>query len=141
MGLIDELKQFAAKGNAVDMAVGILVGGAFTKVVNSIVADVLMPPIGVLIGGVDFKSLQIVLKTDTKDGVETVTAAIGYGKFINNLVEFAIVVVCAFIVVKLMNKIIALRISDVRSAVENIQSAADLKKATAKIDDLKKMVD
>ena len=141
MGFLDELKTFAAKGNAVDMAVGILVGGAFTKIVNSIVSDILMPPIGVLIGGVDFKSLQIVLKTDNKDGVETVTAAIAYGKFINNLVEFAIVVLCAFIVVKLMNKLIALRLSDVRAAVEGIQSAADLKKATAKLDDLKKMVE
>ena len=140
MGFIDELKNFAAKGNAVDMAVGILVGGAFTKVVNSIVSDMLMPPIGVLIGGTDFSQLKIVLKSVMKDGVET-GPAINYGKFINVCVEFAIVVVCAFVVVKLMNKIIALRISDVRSAVENIQSAADLKKATAKIDDLKKMVD
>lgn len=141
MGFIDELKQFAAKGNAVDMAVGILVGGAFTKVVNSVVADILMPPIGVLIGGVDFKSLQFVLRTETKDGVETVTAAIAYGKFIQNLFEFVIIVLCAFVVVKMMNKIIALRISDVRAAVEGIQSAADLKKVTAKIDDLKKMAD
>ena len=133
MGFIDELKQFAAKGNAVDMAVGILVGGAFTKVVNSIVSDMLMPPIGVLIGGTDFSQLRIVLKSVMKDGVET-GPAINYGKFIN-------VVVCAFVVVKLMNKVIALRISDVRAAVEGIQSAADLKKATAKIDELKKMVD
>jgi large conductance mechanosensitive channel len=140
MGFIDELKQFAAKGNAVDMAVGILVGGAFTKVVNSIVSDMLMPPIGVLIGGTDFSQLRIVLKSVMKDGVET-GPAINYGKFINVCVEFAIVVVCAFVVVKLMNKIIALRISDVRAAVEGIQSAADLKKATAKIDELKKMVD
>ena len=140
MGFIDELKQFAAKGNAVDMAVGILVGGAFTKVVNSIVSDMLMPPLGVLIGGTDFSQLKIVLKS-VMNGVETVTAAIKYGAFINNLVEFAIVVLCAFVVVKMMNKIIALRISDVRAAVEGIQSAADLKKATAKIDELKKMVD
>jgi large conductance mechanosensitive channel len=140
MGFIDELKQFAAKGNAVDMAVGILVGGAFTKVVNSIVSDMLMPPIGVLIGGTDFSQLRIVLKSVMKDGVET-GPAINYGKFINVCVEFAIVVVCAFVVVKLMNKVIALRISDVRAAVEGIQSAADLKKATAKIDELKKMVD
>ena len=140
MGFIEELKQFAAKGNAVDMAVGILVGGAFTKVVNSIVSDMLMPPIGVLIGGTDFSQLRIVLKSVMKDGVET-GPAINYGKFINVCVEFAIVVVCAFIVVKLMNKVIALRISDVRAAVEGIQSAADLKKATAKIDELKKMVD
>lgn len=140
MGFIEELKQFAAKGNAVDMAVGILVGGAFTKVVNSIVSDMLMPPIGVVIGGTDFSQLKVVLKSVVKDGVET-GPAINYGKFINVCVEFAIVVLCAFIVVKLMNKIIALRISDVRSAVEGIQSAADLKKATAKLDDLKKMVD
>ena len=140
MGFIEELKQFAAKGNAVDMAVGILVGGAFTKVVNSIVADILMPPIGVLIGGTDFSQLKFTLKSVIKDGVET-GPAINYGKFINVCVEFAIVVLCAFIVVKMMNKIIALRISDVRAAVEGIQSAADLKKATAKIDDLKKMVD
>jgi len=140
MGFIDELKQFAAKGNAVDMAVGILVGGAFTKVVNSIVSDMLMPPLGVLIGGTDFSQLKIVLKSVMKDGVET-GPAINYGKFINVCVEFAIVVLCAFVVVKMMNKIIALRISDVRAAVEGIQSAADLKKATAKIDELKKMVD
>lgn len=128
MGFIEELKQFAAKGNAVDMAVGILVGGAFTKVVNSIVADILMPPLGVLIGGTDFKSLQIVLKSTTKDGVETVTAAIKYGAFINSIVEFTVVVLCAFIVVKLMNKVIALRMSDMRAAMESIQSTADLKR-------------
>jgi large conductance mechanosensitive channel len=140
VGFIDELKQFAAKGNAVDMAVGILVGGAFTKVVNSIVSDMLMPPIGMLVGGTDFSQLKIVLKSVVKDGVET-GPAINYGKFINVCVEFTIVVICAFIVVKLMNKVIALRIADVRAAVDGIQSAADLKKAAAKIDELTKMVD
>ena len=140
MGFIDELKQFAAKGNAVDMAVGILVGGAFTKVVNSIVSDMLMPPIGMIVGGTDFSQLKFVLKSVVKDGVET-GPAINYGKFINVCVEFTIVVFCAFVVVKLMNKVIALRIADVRAAVDGIQSAADLKKAAAKIDELKKMVD
>ncbi len=140
MGFIDELKQFAAKGNAVDMAVGILVGGAFTKVVNSIVSDMLMPPIGLIVGGTDFSQLKFVLKSVVKDGVET-GPAINYGKFINVCVEFTIVVFCAFVVVKLMNKVIALRIADVRAAVDGIQSAADLKKAAAKIDELKKMVD
>jgi len=140
VGFIDELKQFAAKGNAVDMAVGILVGGAFTKVVNSIVSDMLMPPIGLLVGGTDFSQLKFVLKSVVKDGVET-GPAINYGKFINVCVEFTIVVFCAFVVVKLMNKVIALRIADVRAAVDGIQSAADLKKAAAKIDELKKMVD
>jgi large conductance mechanosensitive channel len=140
VGFIDELKQFAAKGNAVDMAVGILVGGAFTKVVNSIVSDMLMPPIGLVVGGTDFSQLKFVLKSVVKDGVET-GPAINYGKFINVCVEFTIVVFCAFVVVKLMNKVIALRIADVRAAVDGIQSAADLKKAAAKIDELKKMVD
>lgn len=140
MGFIDELKQFAAKGNAVDMAVGILVGGAFTKVVNSIVSDMLMPPIGLVVGGTDFSQLKFVLKSVVKDGVET-GPSINYGKFINVCVEFTIVVFCAFVVVKLMNKVIALRIADVRAAVDGIQSAADLKKAAAKIDELKKMVD
>jgi large conductance mechanosensitive channel len=140
VGFIDELKQFAAKGNAVDMAVGILVGGAFTKVVNSIVSDMLMPPIGLIVGGTDFSQLKFVLKSVVKDGVET-GPAINYGKFINVCVEFTIVVFCAFVVVKLMNKVIALRIADVRAAVDGIQSAADLKKAAAKIDELKKMVD
>ncbi|MFZ9880711.1 MAG: large conductance mechanosensitive channel protein MscL [Phycisphaerales bacterium] len=141
MGFIDELKQFAAKGNAVDMAVGILVGGAFTKIVNSVVSDLLMPPIGVLIGGVDFKQLQWVLTEKTVDGAQVPDAVIAWGKFVNNCVEFAIVVLCAFIVVKLMNKVIALRIADVRAAVEGIQNAADLKKVAGKIDDVKKMID
>jgi large conductance mechanosensitive channel len=120
MGFIEELKQFAAKGNAVDMAVGILVGGAFTKIVNSIVSDLLMPPLGLLIGGVDFKQLQIPLKTEMKDGVETTVVAIKYGQFFNNLIEFSIIVLAAFIVVKLMNKVIAMRISDMRAAMEGI---------------------
>ncbi|MCE2881949.1 MAG: large conductance mechanosensitive channel protein MscL [Planctomycetaceae bacterium] len=141
MGFIDELKQFAAKGNAVDMAVGILVGGAFTKIVNSVVSDLLMPPIGVLIGGVDFKQLQWVLTEKTVDGAKVPDAVIAWGKFVNNCVEFAIVVLCAFVVVKMMNKVIALRIADVRAAVEGIQSAADLKKVASKIDDVKKMID
>ncbi len=120
MGFIEELKQFAAKGNAVDMAVGILVGGAFTKIVNSIVSDLLMPPLGLLIGGVDFKQLQVPLKTEMKDGVETVTVAIKYGQFFNNLIEFCIIVLAAFVVVKLMNKVIAMRISDMRAAMEGL---------------------
>jgi large conductance mechanosensitive channel len=124
MGLIQELKDFASKGNAVDMAVGIIVGGAFTKVVNSIVGDLLMPPLGMLIGGVDFKDLSIPLKTELKDGVETTTVAIAYGKFINELISFAIIVFAAFLVVKVMNKVIAMRISDLSNAVGNLDKVA-----------------
>ena len=106
MGFISELKEFAAKGNAVDMAVGILVGGAFTKIVNSIVSDLLMPPLGMAIGGVDFKDLKIVLKAAEGAAPEV---AILWGKFVNNLIEFGIIVLAAFVVVKLMNKIISMR--------------------------------
>ncbi|MEY3142454.1 MAG: Large-conductance mechanosensitive channel [Planctomycetota bacterium] len=113
MGFIQELKDFAAKGNAVDMAVGILVGGAFTKIVNSIVSDLLMPPLGVLIGGVNFTDLKIVLTTKVVDGQEVPDAAILWGKFVNNLIEFGIIVLAAFIVVKMMNKIIAMRIASI----------------------------
>ncbi len=141
MSFIEELKQFAAKGNAVDMAVGILVGSAFTKVVNSIVSDLLMPPIGVLVGGADFKSLQYPLAQEVNGSTTVVTAAIKYGAFINAVVEFMIVVLCAFVVVKMMNRIIALRLQDVRAAVSTIQSAADLKRVTERIDEIKKMVE
>ena len=110
MVFIQELKDFAAKGNAVDMAVGILVGTAFTKIVNSIVSDLLMPPLGLVIGGVDFKDLKAVLQ-DAAEGKPEV--AILWGKFLNNLIEFSVIVLAAFIVVKLMNKIIAMRISSI----------------------------
>jgi len=113
MGFIEELKQFAAKGNAVDMAVGILVGTAFNKIVNSIVSDLLMPPIGVLIGGVDFKDLKWVLTTKEVDGAMVPDAAIRYGLFINNVIEFVIVILAAFVVVKVMNKVIAMRIASI----------------------------
>jgi large conductance mechanosensitive channel len=113
MGLITELKEFAAKGNAVDMAVGILVGSAFTKIVNSIVSDLLMPPLGVLIGGVNFTDLKFVLTTKVVDGSNVPDAAILWGKFVNNLIEFGIIVLAAFVVVKMMNKIIAMRITSI----------------------------
>lgn len=113
MGFIEELKQFAAKGNAVDMAVGILVGTAFNKIVNSIVSDLLMPPIGVVIGGVDFKDLKWVLTTKEVEGAMVPDAAIRYGLFINNVIEFVIVILAAFVVVKVMNKVIAMRIAGI----------------------------
>lgn len=104
--ILDEFKTFALKGNAVDMAVGIILGAAFTKVVNSIVSDLIMPPLGVLIGGVDFSDLTIPLVKATADAPEV---AIRYGAFITNLIEFLIVAWAVFFVVKLMNRIIALR--------------------------------
>lgn len=106
MGFFQEFKEFAVKGNVMDMAVGIIIGAAFNKIVNSLVNDVLMPPLGILIGGVDFKNLEIVLK-----GAEGNLPAvvIRYGLFINTVIEFLIVGLSVFVVVKIMNRLIKVR--------------------------------
>ena len=111
MPLVQEFREFAVKGNVVDMAVGILVGVAFNKVVNSLVNDVLMPPIGLAVGGVEFKHLEVVLRAaETTATGETLPAvAIHYGAFVNTLVEFAIVALSAFVVVQVMNRVIRAR--------------------------------
>ena len=100
MGLIDEFKQFAIKGNMVDMAVGIIIGGAFATIVKSLVADIVMPPIGVLLGGVDFSQIKILLK-GTAGAKDAVTMNIG--TFINNIISFLIVAWAVFLVVKAIN--------------------------------------
>lgn len=100
MSIISEFKEFAVKGNAIDMAVGIIVGAAFGKIVNSLVNDVIMPPIGLLLGGTDFSNLKLVLKAATIDKPEVI---LGYGLFINNLVNFIIVAFSIFLVVKGIN--------------------------------------
>jgi len=97
MSIIKEFKDFAIKGDAVDMAVGIVIGAAFGKIVNSLVNDVIMPPIGMLIGGVDFKNLVITMKeaTATQPAV-----TLKYGMFINNVIDFIIVALSIFVVVR-----------------------------------------
>lgn len=101
MGMLKEFKEFAMKGNVVDMAVGIIIGGAFGKIVSSLVSDVIMPPIGVLMGGVDFSDLAIVLK-EAEGEVAAVT--IGYGAFLMTVIDFLIIAFAIFMVVKGMNK-------------------------------------
>ncbi len=100
MGMLKEFKEFAVKGNVVDMAVGIIIGAAFGKIVSSFVADVIMPPIGLLLGGVDFTNLAITLKAATGDAPAVV---LGYGKFVQSVVDFTIVAFAIFLVVKAMN--------------------------------------
>lgn len=101
MSLIKEFKEFAMRGNVVDMAVGIIIGGAFGKIVSSLVSDVIMPPIGVLMGGVDFSNLEIVLK----EALETQPAVtIKYGLFINTIIDFTIVAFAIFMMIKMMNR-------------------------------------
>jgi large conductance mechanosensitive channel len=102
MSMIQEFKEFAIKGNVVDMAVGVIIGAAFGKIVTSLVTDVVMPPIGVLIGGVDFSKLGFTLV----DASGTAPAVVmGYGKFIQTVVDFAIVAAVIFLVVKAINQL------------------------------------
>jgi large conductance mechanosensitive channel len=111
MRFAHEFREFAVKGNAMDMAVGIVVGAAFTKIVNSLVNDIIMPPIGILIGGVEFKHLQVLLRVahTTPEGETVPESAIRYGAFINTMLEFLIVAFSMFMVVKFMNRLIRKR--------------------------------
>ena len=102
MGMLSEFKAFAVKGNVVDMAVGIIIGAAFGKIVSSFVGDVVMPPLGLLIGGVDFSDLAITLKAAEGD-VPAVMLA--YGKFIQTVIDFIIVAFAIFMGVKAINKL------------------------------------
>jgi large conductance mechanosensitive channel len=100
MGMAQEFKEFAMRGNVVDMAIGIVIGGAFGKIVSSFVADVLMPPIGMLLGGVDFTSFVLTLSEKTAEA-EAVT--LNYGVFINTVIDFVIIAFAIFMVVKAIN--------------------------------------
>ncbi len=99
--MFQEFKKFAIKGNAIDMAVGIIIGAAFGKIVSSLVSDVVMPPIGVLLGGVDFSNLSVTLKkaTDTTEAV-----LLNYGSFINTVIDFVIIAFVIFILIRQINK-------------------------------------
>lgn len=102
MSMLKEFKEFAVKGNVIDMAVGIVIGAAFGKIVSSFVADVVMPPIGVLIGGVNFTSLAITLKEAVGEAPAVVVA---YGKFLQSVIDFTIIAFAIFMVVKAINSL------------------------------------
>ena len=97
MGMVSEFKDFAMKGNVVDMAVGIVIGGAFGKIVSSFVADVLMPPIGLLLGGMDFSNLAVTLQEAAGDAEAVM---LNYGSFIQTVVDFLIIAFAIFLVVQ-----------------------------------------
>ena len=104
--LIQEFKEFAVKGNAVDMVVGVIIGGAFGKIVSSIVDDIIMPPIGWLIGGVNFSDLKYTLPQVEIPGVTAAApATIKYGNFLQTLLDFIIIAFCVFMMVKGINKL------------------------------------
>lgn len=106
MSFFKEFKTFAMRGNMVDMAVGIIIGGAFGKIVSSLVSDIIMPPIGLLIGGVSFENLKLVLKkahTDAATGQVTEAVSINYGNFIDTALDFIIIAFSIFLIIKLIN--------------------------------------
>lgn len=104
MGMLKEFKDFAMRGNVVDLAVGVVIGAAFGKIVTSLVSDVVMPVVGKITGGVDFSALKYVIQPPTTvDGKEVAEVAIKYGSFINAVVDFAIVAFAIFVVVKMIN--------------------------------------
>ena len=105
MSIVKEFREFIARGNVIDLAVGVIIGAAFNGIVKSLVDGVIMPPIGLMMGGLDFAKLQWVLKPEdpTTEAVELV--AVQYGAFINTLIQFLIVAVVVFLLVKLVNQI------------------------------------
>ncbi|MDR3393531.1 MAG: large conductance mechanosensitive channel protein MscL [Parasulfuritortus sp.] len=109
MGIMQEFKEFAVRGNVVDMAVGVIIGGAFGKIVDSLVKDVIMPPIGLLTGGVDFNQLYINLSSVSYESMAAAEKAgaplIKYGMFINSLINFIIIAFVIFMLIKGINKL------------------------------------
>jgi large conductance mechanosensitive channel len=102
MGILTEFREFAIKGNVVDLAVGVIIGGAFGKIVTSLVTDVIMPPVGLAVGGVNFSALEITLK-EAHEKVPAV--ALRYGNFLQTIFDFLIVAVSIFLMVKLINRL------------------------------------
>ncbi|MBX3018744.1 MAG: large-conductance mechanosensitive channel protein MscL [Bdellovibrionaceae bacterium] len=113
MGIVQEFREFAVKGNVIDMAVGLIIGAEFGKIVNSVVSDMIMPPIGLLIGGVDFKNLFLLIKEGTTpapyltvaDAQKAGAVTINYGNFITTLITFTIIAFAVFMLVKGINRL------------------------------------
>jgi len=102
MSVLKEFKSFIMRGNVIDLAVAVIIGGAFGKIVSSFVNDILMPPLGLLLGGVDFKDLKVLLK----EGTETVAAVTwNYGMFIQNIIDFLIIAFAIFMMIKAISKV------------------------------------
>lgn len=111
MKLVQEFKEFAVKGNAIDLAVAVIIGSAFGKIITSLVNDIIMPPIGVIIGGLDFKDIKIILKEAImqNDKILKPAVSINIGNFIQTSIDFLIVAFCIFVFVKIINKLKSLK--------------------------------
>jgi large conductance mechanosensitive channel len=107
MGVMSEFRDFAMRGNVVDLAVGVIIGGAFGKIVSVLVDKVMMPPLGLVMGGIDFADKKLVIQSAVMEADKVITpeVALGYGEFINALIQFIIVAWALFLVIKAMNRI------------------------------------
>ena len=142
MGFIKEFTDFAVKGNALDLAVGVIIGAAFGKVVNSIVTDIFMPPLGWAIGGVNFNELQWVLRpaVEAKEGVAAQAAvAISYGAFLDTVIQFVIIAFSVFVAIKFLNKLTSLRdLEELKRLSEFANKATDRVAGATGLSDTKK---
>lgn len=136
--LLSDFKEFAMRGNVIDMAVGVIIGGAFGKIVSSLVNDIIMPVVGVITGGMDFKDLKYTLKdpvTDSLGVVQQEAVTFNYGMFIQNIVDFLIIAFCIFMAIRIMQKF---RRKEEEKAAEPEKPAADIELLTEIRDLLKK---
>lgn len=124
MGFISEFKEFISKGNVLDLAVGVIIGGAFGKIVNSLVADILTPPLGLIIGGVQFTELKLTLKQAIMDGDKVVSEAvtINYGNFLQHIFDFLIIAFAIFNLIRFIN-IIRRKLDKQKEEAEAAQAA------------------
>ncbi|PRD54537.1 large-conductance mechanosensitive channel protein MscL [Sphingobacterium gobiense] len=104
MGFLKEFKEFAMRGSVVDLAIGVVIGGAFGKIVTSLVDDIIMPPIGYITGGIDFTEMRYIM-TEANEAAGVTEVSINYGNFINVIIQFIIVALCIFMVIKGMNSL------------------------------------
>ena len=136
MSLIGEFKKFAMRGNVVDLAVGVIIGASFTGIVNSLVNDIIMPPIGVALGGVDFSNFFWTLKGATTDSLAAAKAAkavtINYGLFVNAVINFTIVAFALFVLIRQINKLAAPKPADAAATPEDVLLLREIRDALKK---------
>lgn len=120
MGFLSEFKEFASKGNVMDLAVGVIIGAAFGKIVTSFVNDVLMPPIGIILGGMDFKDLKIILKGPVTENGKVIAEAVtlNYGNFLQTVIDFLIIAFVIFMMIRTLNKLQRLRVAKEEETVK-----------------------
>ncbi len=136
--LLNEFKDFAMRGNVLDMAVGVIIGGAFGKIVSSVVDDVIMPPIGWLIGGVNFSDLKVTLPSVEVAGEKMQAATINYGNFLQTCFDFLIVAFCIFMLIKVVNKVMSNKKKEEEAAPKPAPEPSAEEKLLTEIRDLLK---